>query len=57
MWLGIDHGFGMTARPIIFETMIVDGPHSGWQQRYPTEDGARRGHMEVMELLLIGANP
>lgn len=51
VWLGLDHGFGMTEQPLIFETMVfnertgdtdVDQMH-----RYATEDEAIRGHEEI----------
>jgi hypothetical protein len=52
VWLGIDHGFGMRAVPIIFETMIFppgdEAPDGVWAEqycdRYPTEEAAQAGH-------------
>lgn len=57
VWVGLDHGWGQARRPIIFETMIIEGPHNGFQQRYSTEDAARCGHMEVVEAILEGSAP
>lgn len=57
VWLGIDHAFGTSPRPIIFETMIFGGDEHGYQRRYATEDAARCGHIEIMETLLAGARP
>jgi hypothetical protein len=47
VWLGIDHGFGNAARPLIFETMVFGGGHDQEQWRYATEQEARAGHAEV----------
>jgi hypothetical protein len=52
IWLGIDHSFGTSLQPLIFETMISGGDEHGYIRRYATEDAARCGHIEVMEALL-----
>lgn len=61
VWLGIDHGFGYLFPgrphlPIIFETMVFDQRGSGQnpdleQCRYSTEDQARLGHAEMVQLV------
>lgn len=63
VWLGLDHGFGYTKRPIIFETMIFtwhlcpEDVHPAIaaleqdQWRYYTEDEARTGHEEVCRMV------
>lgn len=48
VWLGMDHGHDLDT-PIIFETMIFEGPWDGHQWRYATIDGARRGHRLIVE--------
>lgn len=50
VWLGIDHGFGRTHAPMIFETMIFGGELDGEVWRYSTEEQARAGHAEVSVL-------
>lgn len=57
VWLGIDHAFGMSPHPVIFETMVFGGDEDGFCQRYTSEDAARCGHIEVMEALLEGSHP
>lgn len=53
VWLGLDHGWGFSRRPIIFETMIFSGHGlSGvatW--RYSTAQDAMRGHMRAVRWL------
>lgn len=53
VWLGLDHGFGYTGAPLIFETMVFPpgdeaGGRSTWAdeygERYSTEAEARAGH-------------
>jgi hypothetical protein len=52
VWLGIDHGWGFTREPVIFETMVFnvrDAPYPDVEQRrYCTEEQARAGHAEVV---------
>jgi hypothetical protein len=44
VWLGLDHGMGFGAPPLIFETMVFGGSLDGTQERYSTEEHARVGH-------------
>jgi hypothetical protein len=57
VWLGIDHSFGMSRAPLIFETMIFPpgdeaGGGSVWADeycdRYPTEAAAHAGHDQAL---------
>jgi hypothetical protein len=52
IWLGIDHGFGRTAEPLIFETMIF-GSEEDEQWRYPTEQEALAHHDEICEQIRL----
>lgn len=69
VWLGIDHGWGMSDVPVIFETMIFAteptrgkllGRDREWheadefQERYTTEEEALRRHDEIVEFLTLG---
>lgn len=53
IWLGLDHGWGISRRPIIFETMIFEGNGSTdlatW--RYSTAQQAMRGHIHAVRWL------
>ncbi len=49
VWLGLDHQFFTSGPPLIFETMVFGGPLDEYQQRYSTEDAARRGHQGVLD--------
>lgn len=50
VWLGIDHGFGRSHVPLIFETMIFAASDELDQQtwRYPTEAAALAGHDQAV---------
>lgn len=54
VWLGIDHGFGFSGVPIIFETMAFPQESDGFKptdfdmNRYATERGALAGHQEMV---------
>lgn len=52
VFLGLDHAFGRTARPVLFETMIFGGPEDGDQRRWCTEEEAQRGHNAIVADLL-----
>lgn len=56
VWLALDHSFGV-GPPLIFETMIFGGDHSGLQWRYATEEEAAAGHERVVEALRDGRDP
>lgn len=48
--LGINHAFG-DGDPLLFETMIFDGPMDGYQTRYSTWEQAEAGHKKALETL------
>lgn len=50
VFLGLDHRFGTSGPPLLFETMIFGGPHDGYQQRYSTWDEAQAGHAAAVAL-------
>jgi len=56
VWLGIDHNF-YHGPPVIFETMIFGGEHSGEMRRYPSEGQALQGHREAVNNLRRGEAP
>jgi len=56
VWLGLDHSWH-GGPPLIFETMIFDGPHDGYQARYSTEEQAKAGHARVVAALERGEEP
>lgn len=49
VFLGMDHGWG-DGEPVLFETMIFDGPHDGYMERYYTWDEAIQGHQRAVKL-------
>lgn len=48
VFLGLDHGFGLSPRPILFETMIFGGPFDEEQRRYTSWADAEVGHREML---------
>lgn len=53
VWLGVDHSFG-SGPPLLFETMIFDGPYDHDQWRYPTEAEALAHHDQLVAALRQG---
>jgi len=49
VFLGLDHNFGH-GPPLLFETMIFDGFHDNYQERYSTYDEAIEGHARAMDV-------
>lgn len=54
--IGLDHRFGGDV-PVIFETMIFDGPHDGLLRRYATKADAVNGHRAIVEAIEAGLDP
>lgn len=50
VFLGLDHQWG-EGPPLLFETMIFEGPHDGYQERYSTWDEAEAGHKVALSLV------
>jgi hypothetical protein len=46
-FMGLDHSFG-AGPPLLFETMIFNGPCDGEQSRYPDWTTAEAGHREAV---------
>lgn len=54
VFLGINHNFGRSTEPILFETMVF-GSVNEHMERYSTWDEAEKGHDEVLkEFMLSG---
>ena len=52
VWIGLDHGLGLSGPPLIFETMIFGGELDGHIWRYSSETEARAGHARAVGLVL-----
>jgi hypothetical protein len=50
VFLGLNHAYD-DGPPIIFETMIFDGPMADYMERYSTEDQALAGHAFAVQAL------
>lgn len=49
VFLCLDHGFGRSGRPVLFESLWFGGPHDGHQRRYETWLEAEEGHADMLE--------
>lgn len=56
VWLGMNHQWG-DGPPLIFESMIFEGDHDGWQDRYSTKEQAAEGHRRIVEAIKAGRSP
>ena len=48
IWLGVDHSFGLSGPPLIYETMIFGGPLNGEQWRTPNRHAALACHDQAV---------
>ena len=48
VFLGIDHNFYGSSGPVLFETLIFNGPLADEMWRYATYAEAERGHQEAV---------
>ena len=55
VFLGIDHNFYGSSGPVLFETLIFDGPLADEMWRYSTYAEAERGHQEAVTQARIAA--
>lgn len=55
VWIGLDHSFGLSDKPLIYETMAFAPKTFGggelWQERYSTKRQAQLGHRRVVSEL------
>lgn len=51
VWIGIDYGFGETARPLIYETMVFGGNLDGECIRTPDVREAQATHDSLVALV------
>jgi hypothetical protein len=54
VFLGLDHDFGMTGIPVLYETMIFGGPLNNEMVRTPTKTKAKEAHKYMVELARAG---
>lgn len=54
VFLGLDHGGHpvITAKPLVFETMVFRGKMDQYQMRYYEYDDAMAGHDEIVRMVL-----
>lgn len=54
VFLGLDHGFGQSGLPILYETMIFGGPLDEYQRRYSSREAALAGHARAVAKVKAG---
>lgn len=54
VFLGLDHAFGLSTVPIVFETMVFADDDECLCRRYATWDEAEQGHQHVTDGLRVG---
>lgn len=52
IFLGLDQNWGRPP-PLLWETVILGGPHDQYQERYATAEEARDGHAEALKLATV----
>ncbi len=55
VFLGINHRHG-EGEPLLFETMIFQGKHDQYQERYSTYEEAEEGHKRAVEMVKSDLN-
>lgn len=50
VFLGMDHGWG-EGLPVLWETIIFEGEHDQYQERYTSLADAKAGHQKAIELV------
>lgn len=53
VFLGIDHNILNSSSnvPVLWETMIFNGEHDGYQERYTSHEDALAGHQRALDLV------
>lgn len=51
IFLGLDHQWGQSPEPILWETMIFGGAHDEYQARYTSYEAAIAGHHRALALV------
>lgn len=57
VFLGLNHNFEHSGRPVLFETMVFGGPWDEHQWRYSTWEEAEEGHAGIVAMLERGEVP
>lgn len=53
VFLGLDHRYFGDGPPVLWETMVFEGPLDGTQQRYTSQQAARYGHAALCDQVRI----
>lgn len=51
VFTAIDHSYGYSPVPILYETMIFGGEEDAYQERYATREEAEEGHIRAVEMV------
>lgn len=58
VFLGVDHGYGLGGPgiPVLWETMVFDGPMNMACDRYTYREAAERGHARMLARVIAAEN-
>jgi len=48
VFLGLDHSWGLSAKPTLWETMVFNGPSDGYHMHYASLIAAKKGHAQTV---------
>lgn len=51
MFLGTDHNWWNLGDPVLWETMVFNGPYDEYQERYSSHEDAIAGHERIAALV------
>jgi hypothetical protein len=51
VFLGLDHNVTGHGPPVLWETLVFNGPMNGYMERYSSAAAARIGHQRICELV------
>jgi hypothetical protein len=54
IFLGVDHRFHDDGLPLLFETLVLSGPHKGYEVRSPTWELAESTHRQACDMVRAG---
>lgn len=50
-FIGVDFDFKKKGKPILWQTMIFDGKHDQYQERYTSKEDALEGHKRAVKMV------
>lgn len=51
VFIGEDHSGGRRRHPVLWETLVLGGPHNGDVHHYASRGQAERGHLRIVNMI------